>query len=362
MTNFPRVNEKLCINGTTYKNRMVYPPIGTNYASIEGGFTEKLLKHYRDRIDAGVGSIVIEATCISTDGLLTGNQLRTYAPGFSEGLKHLVDYAKANATAVIVQLAHGGKFADKSTIGCMPISPSYSGEGTRVMSENDFIRIKNDFIKGAEVVSLTGATGVELHMAHGYLLAQCLSKATNKRKDMYGGSIENRSWLSIEIIKGIRAMLGHDFQIWCRISAEEFVEGGLRIDDSLEIVKLLELSGADCIHVSCGVKGAGKSSPSGIGANGHIIYMSEEIKKGTTLPVIAVSKITDLYMAEKILEECKADFVAVGRPMIANPNWYEDELHARNSLTCIYCNVGCLNRAVQGKEVKCVLWEDTSNE
>ena len=360
MLKYPYINSEIKINRSTFKNRLVFPPIGTNYAGLDGNFTNKLKNHYKERIEGNIGCLEIEATCVSKDGKLTKNQLCSYNSSFQGDLKEICEYAHKQRVNVIVQLAHGGRFADKNATSLPLISPSkfvMNESVSNEMNESDIERIREDFIQGALKCYLAGADGIELHMAHGYLLAQFLSPATNNRQDKYGGSIQNRCLFSLEIIKGIREKTDKGFQIWCRISAEEYMENGLQLAEAIEISKILEINGVDCIHVSCGVKGIGKSSPQGKENMGHIVYLSEEIKKAVKIPIIAVSKIMNIQMAEAIIESKKADLVAVGRPLIADSMWFINSLENRKSKECKYCNIGCLNNAVNGNEIKCILWD-----
>ena len=201
------------------------------------------------------------------------------------------------------------------------------------------------FSETALRVQKSGIDGVEFHGAHGYLIGQFMSPYTNQRLDEWGGSFERRMKFILEIIKRTRQKVGPDFPLCLRFSADEFVPGGLTLEDSREIARMVEAAGIDVLHVSSGIY---ESMPTLLEPmrfeEGWRVYIAEDIKKVVNIPVITVGQIKTPAFAERILKDGKADFVALGRPLIADPKWPKKAAEGREEdiRKCISCNIGCI--------------------
>ena len=194
---------------------------------------------------------------------------------------------------------------------------------------------------------MAGFDLVEIHACHGYLISNFLSPYSNKRTDLYGGPFENRIRILLEIIREIKAQVGPDYPICCRLSGTDYEPDGYGIDETVELCKRLEALGVAAIHMSGGIHHTTIHEVSPMGMSlAHNVWAAEAAKKEISLPVIASGSITSPALAESILEEGKGDFIGLGRPLWADPQW---PLKAREGRPedirpCIRCNDGCLAR------------------
>lgn len=342
------VLSKKQVRSTIFRNKFICPPMGSNFADLGGGMNFEIVNHYKKLISSGVGMVIMEAVNISEEGMITSRQIASYSKNFFDMLYEICLEAKKKETAFLVQICHGGKFGGK---GESPLSPI----DINTIDEQEVKRIVKCFVDAAVKVKEAGADGVELHMAHGYLIAEFISLAMNKRKDDYGGSLKNRMKVPLKILREVREAVGNDFIVQVRISAVEGIKNGMSIDESTKVAKILEENGADIIHVSCGVKGSKESSPSADDSGEKFLKCANEIKKVVKIPVIAVGKIHSMEVADYIIENKIADFVAIGRPLLCDYNFVNKIINNEEVTECLYCNEGCLNRAVKGFKIKCVL-------
>jgi NADPH-dependent 2,4-dienoyl-CoA reductase/sulfur reductase-like enzyme len=203
-----------------------------------------------------------------------------------------------------------------------------------------------------------GFDGVEIHGAHGYLIAQFMSPYSNKRTDKYGGHLLNRMRFALDIVANVRAKVGNDFGVGFRISGDEFVPGGRSIEDTKAIAVILEQAGIDYLHVTCGVyASADKIIPASSVPHGWLAGYAEEVKKVVGIPVITVGRINDPFVANSIIASGKADFVAMGRASLADPGLPKKAAAGDfgEIRPCIACNEGCTGLLFQDQPIKCVL-------
>ncbi len=346
------VRSPLKVGKHLIKNRFVCPPMGTNFADKGGYITNKFIQHYKNLINSGCGMIIIEAVNVEARGMITDHQVNAYHPSFVSEIGKLAAAAQSSQVLLIVQLCHGGIFGGKGLVDVDTIAPSDT-DGASEMSIQDLDTVKRSFVESAVKVQESGADGIEIHMAHGYLLAEFISGAMNKRTDRYGGKMESRLNYPLSILREIRRRCGKDFLIQVRISATEGIDNGMTINNSIFVARLLELNGADCIHVSCGVKGSGESSPGKADSNLNLLLNAKEIKKNICIPVIAVGKINTIESADYIIKNKISDLVAVGRPLLMDCSYVEKLLRGQSVRQCLYCN-RCLSNAVIGKEAVCL--------
>jgi 2,4-dienoyl-CoA reductase-like NADH-dependent reductase (Old Yellow Enzyme family) len=210
----------------------------------------------------------------------------------------------------------------------------------REMTLEDIERVQNDFVEAAVRAAKAGAQMVEVHVAHGYLLNEFLSPYSNKRTDAYGGSIENRARIAVEIIESIRNRL-KEMAICVRVSGNEFVEGGLTPPDFEEIVPLFEDAGMDLLNVAAGVYESVERivPPASLGDAPHV-EIASALKQYASVPVCCVGSIYSLEMAESIISSGKTDLVAMGRAQVADPDIVRKSLAGREAdvRKCIKCN------------------------
>ena len=328
-------------------NRLVMPAMGNNYGSEDGYVTERLIDYYVKRAKDGPGLIITEMVCTESPlGRRGSHQLRIDDDSYIAGLSQLTGRIHDCKRKIALQLCHAGILAGTRDPGLLPVGASPVDTGGlkgRGLTADEIEVVINNFVKAALRGKKANFDGIEVHAAHGYLLAQFLSSAWNKRQDDFGGSTQNKARMLTEIISRIRTAVGENYPVWCRMNGREYgIEGGLTIDESKEIARMAEKAGCDAIHVSAfgygayyGYNRAGMGSP-----RGNLAELAAEIKKVVNVPVIAVGKI-NFDLGEQLVRESKADFIAIGRGQIADPNMIKKAAEGRTDeiRPCINCNV-----------------------
>ena len=338
------------------KNRIVLPAQATLFGNEMGLVTDRLINYHIEKAKGGVGLIIIECTCIeSPRGRVVPRQLRIDHDKFIIGLSELVDAIHSYGAKVALQLHHAGRATNLiSTDGEQLVSASDvpslpRGGNPRPLAIPEIEDIIEKFSEGARRAQSCGFDAVEFHGAHGYLIANFLSPLTNKRTDKYGGDLDNRMRFSLEIILRTRMKVGNELPIIFRISGDEFYEGGNTLTETKVIAKNLQHAGVNIINVS----GGGEESfvhtcaPMDL-EPGFMVDVAAGIKEAVDIPVIAVGRINDPILADRIIGEGKADLVAIGRALIADPEFPKKALQGRfdDIRPCIACNVGCIFRTV----------------
>lgn len=332
------------------RNRIIMAPMGTSYAT-EGGFvTDRMKNYYEARAKGGAALIIPGVLSIDAPrGRCETEQLAISEDKYIPGLNELVEVVHRHGAKIAAQLQHAGKVATVDRMqGIQQLSPSetdlYAAEITTDMTGEELGRLAKRFAnapldqktkaltveeikhlverfaEAAERAKRSGFDGVEIHAGHGYLLSSFLSPASNKRQDAYGGEVKNRARFLLEIIQATRDRIGRDYPVWCRIDGREFdTEGGITVEDARALAVLLQDSAVDAIHVS----GYGGVISGFIDAPicyppCHLLPYAAEVKSAVKVPVIAVGRITP-EMGEDILRQGKADFIAMGRALLADP-------------------------------------------
>jgi len=304
------------------KNRIVMPPMATS-KSEDGQVTQKLVDYYDEKSKGGyIGLIITEHAYISKEGMADPGQISISKDSDIEGLKRITETIHNNGSKVIAQINHAGSAAEQKVTGCEPISASAIANTTGIipheMNQVDIERIIHCFAEAARRAKEAGFDGVEIHSAHGYLLNQFFSPLTNKRTDEYGGSLEGRIRIHMEIIKEIRKAVGADYLVALRLGACDYMEGGSTLSDGVAASKALEKAGLDLLDISgglCRITRPDHKEP------GYFGELTEAIKKEVSVPVILTGGITKGEHAEKLLKEGKADFIGVGRAIFKDSEW-----------------------------------------
>ncbi|WHY88499.1 FAD-dependent oxidoreductase [Neobacillus novalis] len=366
---FRHLFEKGRIGSLVLKNRIVMPAMGTNLAGPNGEITDHQIAYYEERAKGGTGLIFVEYTSIDYEyGRAAFNQLRIDEHRFIPGIHRLSNAVQKYGAKLFVQLQHPGRETTSMVLGGgrqivapSPVTCAAIGEEPRELTTAEVKEIVNKFVMGAVRCQLAGVDGVELHGAHGYLINQFLSPNTNLRSDEYGGSFENRMRFVEEIVVGIKEKCGWDFPVTIRLSVDEFEEGGTNVELSKEICRYLEKVGVDAIHASCGnYNSLNKIIESMLFDQGGRVYLAEEIKKVVKIPVITVGVIREPAFADNILAEGRADFIAMGRSHLADPEWAKKASEGRDQeiRKCICC----LNCTRSTAHVLCALNVRTGRE
>ena len=368
MDNFSSLFLPIKIGSIEIKNRIVMAPMTSGYSSAEGNVTQTLTDFYLKRAKGGVGLITCESCYVEKGGKGFLGQLSLDNDKYIPGLSRLTESVKSTGAKIILQLIHCGRQTSSALCGHQPVAPSaipcpVIQEMPRELSISEVQRIIKAFVKAANRAKKAGFDGVEVHAAHGYLINQFLSPYSNKRADKYGGTLFARSKMLLQIISGIKEYVGRDYPVTCRLSADEFLPGGLTLSHTRAVARWLQNIGLDAISVSGGVyETAHKIIPPMDVDQGSLVHLAEGIKASVSIPVFAVGGINDPFFADQILVEGKADMVALGRALLADPEWPEKASNGEASRIrpCIYCN-HCRNRTIRPK-INCAVNYETGRE
>lgn len=312
--------EIFAIKSLMLKNRIVMPPMCMYSAGSDGKVTPWHFVHYSSRAVGNAALIIQEATSVEKRGRLSDNDLGIWSDVHIDGLSKLVDSVHYLGSKICIQIAHGGRKAwtgGEAIIAPSAIRFSENSEVPRELDSADIESIVNNFQTAAERAVKAGYDAIEIHAAHGYLIHQFISPYSNKRNDNYGGSKSNCLRFPVEIIKAVKSVMPEDMPLFMRISAVEYLEDGYSLDDMIEAIKVFREHGLDVIDVSSG--GASPVPPKSF--PGFQLPYAQRIKNETGLPTIGCGLITQSLMAEKAIADGKADLVAIGRGILANPYW-----------------------------------------
>ena len=361
----------ISIGALLIENRIVMPPMATNYASLEGYPTEKQIGYYVERAKGGVGYITVEHTGILEQGKASPKMLLISSEAHASHMKKLVDAIHGAGGKVFVQINHAGRQTMPSItggpiVGPSPIShlPNPPEEMIpRELSVSEIESLVQAYADAAQRVQGIGADGVEIHMAHGYLICAFLSPFSNKRVDEYGGDFQGRGKFAVDVLKSVRERVGDDFPISCRLSGDEYVEGGLEIEQTQKIAKFLESQGADILHISAAnAASIYMNHPPYYLKEGVFVHLAQAVKSVVNIPVIAVGRIRNPKMANEIIHDGKADLVSMGRALIADPHLPNKASQDRfkDIIPCISCNK-CI-QTLRKDSVRCAVNPEAGNE
>ena len=360
MTKYKYLFEPIKIGSKTVKNRIFMPPISTNLAN-KGYVTDELIQHYGARAKGGVGLIVSEVVTIEPTYIYLPGDMSIHDDSYIEGWKKLYDEVHKYGTVLLPQLFHPAYMAfpipgTPQLIAPSPVGPYYAREAPREVTVEELKVIVRQFGEAALRVKAAGGDGVEIHAAHAHgLLGGFLSPLYNKRCDEYGGDIDGRLKLTLEVIEEVRRVCGDDFIIDVRISGDEYSDGGLNLNDMTYVAKELERVGVDMLHVSGGntVK-KGSSMPAPGSKQGSHTQLSEYIKRQVNIPVATVGRITEPWIANEIIANGLADACMIGRANLCDPEFATKAYEGRTDeiKPCIGCT-RCLNGIMFGKRVQC---------
>nr|WP_242531471.1 NADPH dehydrogenase NamA [Priestia flexa] len=300
------------------KNRIVMSPMCMYSCEEEDGIvTDWHLAHYTSRAVGQVGLIMIEATAVTPEGRITSRDLGIWNDEHVEGLQKLVNQVKAHGSKTAIQLAHAGRKATVDGTIYAPSAIAFDDESKTPaeMTKEDIERTIEAFKEGAKRSKQAGFDIIEIHGAHGYLIHQFLSPLSNKRTDEYGGSAENRYRFLQQTINSVKEVW--DGPLFVRVSATDYAEGGLTIDDHVTFAKWMKEQGVDLIDVSSGALVHAKINV----YSGYQVPFAEKIKHEANIDTGAVGLITSGLQAEEILQSKRADLIFVARELLRDPYW-----------------------------------------
>jgi len=344
-----------------------------NYATEDGMVTDKLIAYYRERAKGGVGLIFVEGTSFTPEGRGYVRQIGIASQAHVEGLKRLTDavHGLKNGTKIFLQIHHAGGRASSKVTGIQPVAPSaippYAGAETpRALTREEISGLIEAHIEAAARAKEAGFDGVDIHCAHGYLVPSFFSPLTNHRTDEYGGDLAGRTRFLLEIIRGIRKRLGMAYPLTIKISGDEYIEGGLGIREMITIARLAQEAGIDGLIVSAGTVGGKKLEDLSeahkvmrtlpmMTRTACLVPIAAQFKKALQIPVVTVGRINTIALVEEILSQGKADIIAIGRPLLADPELPNKAAEGREDQIrpCIACNEGCYKRILGQLDIRC---------
>lgn len=359
-----RLFETTELNGLKVTNRFVRSATYEAMAEPDGGVTDQLCNYMEDLSRGEVGLIISGHAHVTRVGQAGARQMGIYSDTMIDGLKRLTSVVHKNGGIIAVQLAHAGQRGiGKGEYAALGPSAIVEDGVIAVaeMTEEDIHGTVQAFADAAERAVTSGFDAIQIHSAHGYLLSQFLSPYYNKREDRYGGSIENRARLLLEVYDEIRKRLGTSFPLMVKMNSEDFLEGGFTVTEMIAVAHMLEDRGIDAIEMSGGTFFSGKFIPSRVGTSKseerEVYYRTaaEIFKKEIQIPLILVGGFLSFAVVEEAVTSGLADYVALSRPLIREPHlvsrWAGGD---RTKAKCISCN-GCFSTLTTQEALHCVM-------
>lgn len=340
------------ISSLTIPNRFVRSGTHDFMAGADGSTTERNIALFAALAEGRTGLLITGHAFVNPAGKASPRQIGVHEDDMVKGLNRIVGAVHRYPSTVFLQISHAGRQTKEKICGCTPLAPSAVYEPMlkimpKAMTKDDIETTINDFIKAGWRAQQAGFDGVQLHVAHGYLLSSFLSPHTNRRDDDYGGSLLNRSRIVRRIVEGLRSATGPGFPVIAKLNSSDFLPGGLEVEESIEIARLLESSGLDGVEVSGGTSESGRGSMwPGLrleDEEGYFIEAAARFKAALRIPVFGLGGLRTLAVMERAVEQGKVDLISLSRPLIREPDLvrrFQTGQAARSE--CISCNK-CLN-------------------
>jgi 2,4-dienoyl-CoA reductase-like NADH-dependent reductase (Old Yellow Enzyme family) len=355
------------IGGLQLKNRIVMPPMTTRTADAQGHVTDATIAYYMARVRGGVGLITAEMAAPERAGRHRRRELGIYDNRFLPGLTRLVDEIHRGGAKASIQLGHGGGHTRRDICGETPVAPSAIPHAvfevtneTIVPEEMSRQRIGAtvaSFAQAAVRAQKSGFDCVEIHAAHGYLISQFLTPFENRRADEYGGSLENRARFGLEVLRAVKAAVP-GMPVIYRISVDDYFPAGIDFAAGKQAAIWAADAGADALHIAAGhyrsLPSAERMIPPMAYPDATFLDYAAAIKTAVSVPVIAVGRLCDPDRAAAAIASGKADFIALGRSLIADPDWVEKLRRGEPARRCLACNT-CVNDMRGGAQLRCVV-------
>jgi 2,4-dienoyl-CoA reductase-like NADH-dependent reductase (Old Yellow Enzyme family)/thioredoxin reductase len=353
MREFANLLSPIKVGTIQLNNRFIIPPMATNLANEDGTINQAMIDYWVTRARGGWGLLMLEFTAIDPLGKIGSCHPCIWSDKFIPGLRKLTEAVHQNGAKIAVQISHTGRqntewirdIPGSRPVSASPIPCPLDKEIPRELPLPEVYELIEKYGDAGRRGRDAGFDIVEVHGAHGYLIAQFMSAYSNKRTDEFGGNFLNRMRFPLAIISNVRRKVGASFPLMFRMSGEERVPGGRTVDESRLVAQMVEKAGIDCIDVSVGVNGSGQYifAPPAVPA-GFLIPIVAEIKKAVSVPVVGVGRINNPYMAEDAIKSGKFDLVSIGRPSFADPELPNKVAAGQMDeiCPCIYCSQGCL--------------------
>ncbi len=360
----PKLFERTTLNSMTLKNRFVRSATAMGPANQDGSCTPKLIDLMAELAEGEVGLIISGFAFVAKSGHVNPVQMGIHSDDLSEGLSKMTEAVHKGGGVIAVQMMHEGLFADSELTGQEASGPSVmateKGPTGREMTKEEIHQVIGSFRDAAVRAKKAGFDGIQIHAAPGFLLSQFLSPYFNRRSDEYGGSIENRARIVLEVVRSVREVVGTDFPVLVKINSQDNLEGGLDVDDMLQTAALLEQSGVDAIEMSGGTALSlltGKPDDSFSPVTKKGVYYDEaakRYKKRIGIPLILVGGIRSYSDSQRLVEEGIADYISLCRPLIHEPDlikrWKSGDIRDSECVS----DDACFQPAMEGKGVYCV--------
>jgi len=352
------------INGMQLSNRFVRSATWEGMAEDDGSVTRALVDCMSHLAEGQVGLIISSHAYIKPEGQAAPKQIGVYKDALINGLRQITQAVQGQGGKIVLQMSHSGCLANPKLTGQMPLAPSnvegISKSPCKEMTAGDIQELIEAFGLAAQRAQKAGFDGVQIHAAHGYLMNQFLSPLFNKRTDAYGGSVENRYQILREVLKKVRSTVGNGFPVLIKLNSQDFMEGGLTLEDSLKIGRLLQEDGIDAIELSGGTLRSGQLTPSRMGITNeekeaYFLEAAKVFKETIKVPLILVGGIRSLPVADQIIEQGWADYISMSRPFIRESGlikrWKSGDLR---KASCLSDNQ-CFGPAMAGEGIYCVV-------
>ena len=352
------------INGMRLSNRFIRSATWEGMAGKDGRCTPQIMALMEQLARGELGLIISGYAYVLPEGKARIGQLGIYRDELIGGLREMTEAVHSCSGHIVAQLVHAGIFSDPNLTGQTPLAPSHIPDVFETPHEEmsiEYIReVVKAFGQAARRAKEAGFDGVQIHAAHSYLLSEFLSPAFNRRRDAYGGSLENRARAILETLQDIRANVGKHFPVLIKMNCQDFLDKGLTLEDSLRVGEMLQQNGIDAIEISGGTFLSGKLTPvrSGITSEDREAYFKEEakaFKEILKVPLILVGGIRSLQTAEKLLNGGYTDYISMSRPFIREPDlvkrWASGD---RNKSTCL-SDSQCRDAGFTGEGISCMI-------
>lgn len=359
------VFDGIALGNVSLKNRFARSATWEGMATEEGAMTQRLVRLMDHLAEGETGLLIASHAYVQKAGQASPWQLGIHDDALVGGLKEMCDTVHRSGGKIFAQLAHAGANANQSLSGLRPLAPGETenvrGERSKAMTDTDIAAFLDAFGKAARRALAAGFDGIQIHAAHGYGLSQFLSPFYNKRADRYGGNVENRARLLLEVYAVVREIVGADVPVIAKLNADDFLDGGFTPSAMVETAVMMEDAGFDAIELSGG--GGAKArfissrafDPKTPEEEGYYREAARLYKSRVKTPLILVGGIRSLEGARHFLEEGLADMIALCRPLIREPHlvkrWREGD---RSRARCVSCE-GCRKPAASGEGLRCVL-------
>ncbi len=356
--------EPIVINGLTIPNRFVRSATNDRCASLSGEVTDELIHVYVTLAAGGVGLIITGHAYVSWNGKASPTMLGVHSNTLVPGLKRLVDAVHQYDSRIVLQINHAGRQTAASTIGEIPVAPSpvyfpRTDETPKALEDDEIESLIVSFGAAARRAVAAGFDGIQIHCAHGYMGSQFISPYTNRREDRWGGSLENRMRFPLEVFRTVRKEVGDSYPVMIKLNSEDFLDGGLTIDDSCLIARRLSEEGIDAVEISGGM---GETADKIVRADileeddeAYFLSNARRFKAAIDVPLILVGGLRSPELMEKLLASGETDMIALCRPLIREPDlvnqWKQGNLKKAD---CISCN-GC--QKYRDEPTSCILLE-----